>query len=783
MLKSLWSGVSGLQAHQTAIDVEGNNIANVNTVGYKYSRASFSDMLSLTKDIATAPQGSLGGQNDLSVGLGTQTSATTRIYLQGSLESTDKTTDVALEGDGFFVLSGDGGVSQSYTRSGDFTFDANGNLVDNNGYIVQGWVKEITTSEDACESDDLMTTVDSTGPVGNIQIDPGLVLPSKKSSEITLRANLNSGDTVEQMECIRQLDSTSTTISDVNSSDFSYQYDSTGELVEVSEDFGVLFNDSGEAMNLSDGQGVWMSFQTAKTDSSAVTNVGTASLDISFNLNGVDIDNGSGGAITINEGTAEQNANAIAALINGYTDQTGVEAVVKSGTGIQLVNVNDDSSAKKNIIIDDHSSGVSNFITDSVSGDALDADESIATAFRFEYNSTSSDSAGATWSNYGGANNNGFKFNTTEDLRRMMQTLANKVKSTDVDRVADVQAQSVSDSATTVSVTVSNSGRFVLANRYDSSVNSSNSASGATNVTGDDTLNINVTDYSYTDNDSATTDVQSNKLFSETFSAMNISLSARAENKQEPLTTQSNAINAAQHGASIDVYDSLGSRHTLQIEWRKTDDKEWTWRAIVPEPGELVGASSSMPNILEGGTVTFNNDGSLKGFNPPTLQYDPKNGASAPQLVRLSMGDSGTFNGLTSVDSKSTTTAISQNGYAAGDLLGLTVDSTGTVLGSFSNGRSVGLAKLAVATFANNSGLHSDGGNLFSASANSGEAVVGTAGDGGRGDIASSMLEMSNVDLSRSLTQLIVIQRGYQANSKTITTSDQLLQALLQIKQ
>ena len=117
-----------------------------------------------------------------------------------------------------------------------------------------------------------------------------------------------------------------------------------------------------------------------------------------------------------------------------------------------------------------------------------------------------------------------------------------------------------------------------------------------------------------------------------------------------------------------------------------------------------------------------------------------------------------------------------------GDLNGLSVDETGTVIGSFTNGRSFGLAQIAMATFTNNQGLESDGGNCFVQTSNSGDPIVGQASTGGKGSIQASSLEMSNVDLSRSLTQLIVIQRGYQANSKTITTADEMLNTLLQLK-
>ena len=129
MLKSLFSGVSGLQAHQIAMDVESNNIANVNTIGFKYSRANFSDLLAQTNQIATAPQGQLGGKNAVQVGLGSSVASVTRIHTQGSIQNSDKNTDVAIQGDGFYIVSPDAGNTYKYTRSGDFKFDANGNFV------------------------------------------------------------------------------------------------------------------------------------------------------------------------------------------------------------------------------------------------------------------------------------------------------------------------------------------------------------------------------------------------------------------------------------------------------------------------------------------------------------------------------------------------------------------------------------------------------------------------------------------------------------------------------
>lgn len=121
MLRSLWSGVNGMQAHQIALDIESNNIANVNTTGFKYSRASFVDMLSQVKLIATAPyKNGLAGQNDFSVGLGVGVDATTKIFSQGNIQNTDVKTDLAIQGDGFLSLALIGGLRAISLETGSF---------------------------------------------------------------------------------------------------------------------------------------------------------------------------------------------------------------------------------------------------------------------------------------------------------------------------------------------------------------------------------------------------------------------------------------------------------------------------------------------------------------------------------------------------------------------------------------------------------------------------------------------------------------------------------------
>src|SRR6185437_11808230 len=140
MLRSLFSGISGLRAHQQMMDVTGNNIANVNTTGYKSSQAVFQDTLSQMVTAAGAPQNSAGGTNPAQVGLGVRMASINANFGQGAAQTTGKSSDMMIQGDGFFIVKSGG--EALYTRAGSFTFDANGSLTTPSGQIVQGWAAD-----------------------------------------------------------------------------------------------------------------------------------------------------------------------------------------------------------------------------------------------------------------------------------------------------------------------------------------------------------------------------------------------------------------------------------------------------------------------------------------------------------------------------------------------------------------------------------------------------------------------------------------------------------------
>ncbi|EKT7757321.1 flagellar hook protein FlgE [Campylobacter coli] len=857
MMRSLWSGVSGLQAHQVAMDVEGNNISNVNTTGFKYSRADFGTMFSQTVKIATAPTDGRGGSNPLQIGLGVSVSSTTRIHSQGSVQTTDKNTDVAINGDGFFMVSDDGGLTNYLTRSGDFKLDAYGNFVNNAGFVVQGWNINWDTQN-----------IDSSRTPQNIFIDPGMHIPAAKSTEVAIKANLNSGLNIGtasrplySLDSVHGFNQKTGETKDENDTGTTQFYTTSKNAVEVTEkgvDAGSLFNANGQGLNLRDGQGIWVSYADAKystnqlgvnafdpnlhqTQTAAFWGNGNQKTRLDIVINGVTIQNDTIGSI-----------DEAIAYINTFTaptdarQGTGVRAVKNAdGSGIDFVNDNADGTTDNmkniNLVVNatntageawtatwDAATNTFNQYTQiqqnnaslwtATGGQAGTADNltggrsaQIITAHKYIYSSspqtlppmynpdggfayipgTQGGGGGPTWNgtdtatigsqNYYNAVMNGSllntnirTFHTTEDLRELLQRDARY--GVDYDGSGTFAAADVNEN---VKVVVNSSGAFSLTNVNETSNSPTLVTGGQGPLTfGPHNMNFNIT--AYTDERGT---VSTNDAFTKIFKGLDGSFPAGNQVKQSEL------LKLSAFSAGLEIYDSLGSKHTLEVQFVKqstTQDggNEWQMIIRVPEPAEI-NTTGEGPNNIIVGTARFNNDGSLSNYNPRTINFSPNNGAAPNQQIKLSFGTSGSNDGLVSSNSASTLTGQATDGYTSGNLKpdAIRVDDKGNILGEFTNGKTFAVAKIAMASVANNSGLEEIGGNLFKVTANSGNIVVGEAGTGGRGEMKTSALEMSNVDLSRSLTELIIIQRGYQANSKTISTSDQMLQTLIQLKQ
>lgn len=220
---------------------------------------------------------------------------------------------------------------------------------------------------------------------------------------------------------------------------------------------------------------------------------------------------------------------------------------------------------------------------------------------------------------------------------------------------------------------------------------------------------------------------------------------------------------------TVSIFDSLGNAHTLTLSYTKVDNNSWTWTTDVPASSGTLSGNT--------GSITFNSDGSIESIspNPPVLTFAPEGGANE-QNIELNFGND--FNGITQISNNSVVSALSQNGSAAATLQNISIDQYGFIEGVFTNGQSRKLAQILVATFPNRNALTSVGENMFTVSANAGEAYISEPGESSNTTIQSGALEQSNVDLSEEFTRMIVSQRGFQANSRVITVSDQLLQEI-----
>jgi len=678
MIRSLYTSATGMLAQQLSIDTISNNIANVNTVGFKYSRGNFSDHLSQNKTVATAPEGDPGGKNPLQIGLGSRVSTATRIFTQGSTQDTEKNTDVAIQGDGFFMVSPDGDTTYKYTRAGNFEFDSSGNFVDNNGYVVQGWPR-----------DKELGKVDSTAPIQNINIKPGLTMPAKATENINIKANLNSGSTVESFLPAYVIASTPPPNDGVISPAPSAK--DGNEYNVKAGDLGVMFNESGESFALQNGQGIWASFRPA------VHVLGTPTSDdmeIDFN---VDPELGIAGSTVeirvTNTGTSKEKADALAAAINKKTDIHGVTAVADDDGEITLTNDNGDDTTSHNINYDTASAG-------------LDADEIVITAYKYRYN------ADASIKTAGGNKT----FTTMADLREAMELEARHVGDADTPNDTDAGTATkteAGDQGVEVEFTLAgktikvdepdNTSADNMAQFYVDAINNANIdgitalvdpantdhilvrnatpdnvilnipavtghngfAAGDTTIaaaTGDGTADennisievnkkgqfelknpggsqdgdydINLKITSYTDKRRESRMLK-NVRFTASMESIGTSLEVGTTAK-----ALSRKFNAATHSASLDLFDSVGSKHTVRLEFRKTSvsvatGAQWTVKASVPTPGVI---DTVEPRNEKSGIIRFNNEGLFTSSTLQTLTFTGNNGSARNQQLNLNFG-------------------------------------------------------------------------------------------------------------------------------------------------
>jgi flagellar hook protein FlgE len=254
--------------------------------------------------------------------------------------------------------------------------------------------------------------------------------------------------------------------------------------------------------------------------------------------------------------------------------------------------------------------------------------------------------------------------------------------------------------------------------------------------------------------------------------------------------TITEAAEAADFSTSMTVYDSLGVGHDVTVTFERSGTNDWIWRAVT-DASETFDAAGAPFSTTEGsafeiasGTLTFDTDGNLTAVTQADTAGWNFQGAAA-QTITMDFGldttGATTDGSLRMSGNVSSVSSLLQDGMGAGELSGLEVEDDGTITGTYTNGEELVLGQVALATFRADSGLVRQGGTLFAASVYSGEPALGVAGTGGRGAVAGSALERSNVELEDQFVNMITYQRSYQANAKVITAADQSLQVLMSL--
>ena len=828
MLRSMYSGVTGLKGFQLSMDVVGNNIANVNTIGYKASRVTFQSTFYQTLSSSRAPQNNRGGINAMQVGLGTRVASIDKIMNQGSFQNTGKKTDLAIQGDGFFILSD--GVSRYYTRSGNFALDSSGFLVNpSTGFKLQGWSSKLSETG--------KRYVDTNEPIGDIQIQAGLVMAAKQTTAIKLAHNINADVGIKETNIVittnandqvpirftferdMSLEYRNRNVyrwkAEVMGTDY-YEIDpgSASGIVEV-DDFGNVIrwnfdpaheirNSSGARLDIGNASSEWTvravgkptllvsgspaSFTALKMyrDSANPDNV-----ILVVDEDGDFTTTGDQHTFTIStDGTiAGLNKELKAGVTSGSETFKGLEFVAGENTSFSDIPLSDTEAWQ--ITISTTSNDVVKLYDIRGNMTPLLSEQQMTigaggdyVSFAGSLNLTGPDGEVVYYDprriifNFDSTTATGTITLYLKDGTSISFTIPN-------DYDGDSSTLTREDFNTAMSEGITNDFGYRI------------SGLRITNGNSTDELDTGGNDYTYLSVLNAVQPpIQGSRKFYETDNPSNFTI---ADYENPSVTT------------SVLVYDSLGNPTNVYIKFTKIAENTWFWKAETSDGRPLyalMSDGSTSDNLAEG-VIAFDSNGNIAATDwtlddagniiynanvgnpyPVGFWYDPakvgsaldtsvypsSTAAAGPVKVEINFGE------VTQFVAPSSVAVIEQNGHAEGTLESFAINEQGEIIGTFSNGLTDILGQIALAVFNNSAGLRDIGNSLYAQSANSGLPQIGEAGVGGRGTLIPGALEMSNVDLAEEFTKMIVAQRGFQAVARVITTSDDILRELVGIK-
>ncbi len=699
----MFSGVSGLKSHQTRMDVIGNNIANVNTTGFKSSRVTFADMISQTLSGASAPGDTIGGTNPKQIGLGTSVSSTDLLFNDASVQSTGKNTDLALTGNGLFVVKQ--GNETYYTRNGAFEFDADGKYVmPGSGLRVQGWSRNKDTGE-----------MNTRGTPSDIIIPKNLSMPPSATKEVKYTNNLNASTTSAQAKRARITYADGTTEeTDAYAPNILSKIEISGKSAGTYEvpridgktptyTLGKMFTKRTDK----DKSAIWKS----KTVSAKFTTIAAATSQRELDV-----------AVTGKDGTPMK--------INGGTTFSIDKTQIPVGT---------------------YKPGDTFTGTAVIKGAVLDTATHTVTLY-FDANG---DGTGAAIS--------------SGPLAGLKSVVVPEPTSGGMYAVGGTFTLK-----TTITKVVADEGDTV-------------------NLENGQSPTLNAADLDIADDIPQEVGKDYTKYIAGTVKAVNdhVGYSYKGKKVQsiDLLADDGRVINgeisktlANQRGIPgyvltlFSVFDSEGGKFDLPVMLQKTADNRW--QAVFSNGSTTYKFKRSdgveVTATLNATDIVFDTHGA-RVSGSGTINIDYSNGLPASgQTVKME------FEALTQYTGSSTVHAES-DGYTQGTLSKVTIDSTGSITGTYTNNVKRVEAQIAVAQFNNASGLSKQGGSLYQETNNSGGAHIKTADTAGV-TVTASALEMSNVDIADQFSDMIVTQRGFQSNSKIITVSDEMLETLINMK-
>ncbi|MCH7471842.1 flagellar hook-basal body complex protein [bacterium] len=776
---AFFTAANGLRNHQLRIDVVANNIANVNTAGYKASSVIFADVLSQTLRGASAPTGNFGGINPTQVGLGMQVASIHNLMSQSALENTGRQTDFAVNGSGFFVLTN--GSDTFFSRAGDFNIDRDGRLVANNGFRVQGYNELTLDGKD----------IDPGSRIGDIIIEFGKKLAARATTELNYVSNLDAS---------------------------SFRF---GSADNVNANFGTT-----GILNFAGAAEPWA---IAVGDPVTAVSVGLETIEI----NGITITYDSSGAAGLGEAaqivadainidpTLSPQVQATLREISG-SFQVVVQAV-SAGTAIDISVVSDPASAglvvnlynppaepgfflvgNNTITVTDSKSAtdtttvpmgtgvnrplagdsfIINAVTVTLTSSAGSTDTAAQNAILVAnaINSTLDISVTAT------ANPNGTLTITQNFAGMQRQPAGAPPDAIDADIFIDATA-TPGLAARYGFITLDDWGIGALGPDAGIIDNGENAKVEQVFTPDDGSAQLVrfVEDWPYDRSAPAGPWAPS---FYTASSLSNVQAAIEGAGATFPLTAGVNisidelmpgqanfrTADAFVHTTSRIVYDSLGNPHNLTTTFTHVSENEWQYDLSLPEESNIGLDNTS-------GRMLFSPQGQIVSGNPFDAVSFVAPGADPTSIFLVFDGNGQTILGVTQFAAPTTTSAREQDGYTLGILSDFETDSSGTIVAFYNNGQRRPIARLALGTFANPEGLERVGDSSFRTSTNSGQPVLLQAGTGGAGVIFAGFLEQSNVDLALEFTNMIITQRGLQANSRVFTTQDEILNEIVNLK-